>query len=418
MAQEENKYVAVIGAGIVGICCSIELKQRGFSVTLIDNNPPCTVTSRGNAGSIATAEVLPLASPGILVKAPKWLLDPLGPLSVRVSHLPFLLPWLLRFAKASSKSQVRYSAAAQAALMKLSAAAWPLLSKTAGIEHMLRKPGEIHVYESAHTFNAARWGWELRREMGVEFSYVSGADLYALEPELGPVITHGVHIPDWIMTTDPYEIGVALADYAFSRSVQYLDEKVDTIQGDSDSGVLVRTGKTENGRRFDSLVIAAGAWSHQLARPFDRGIPLQAERGYNTTIADPDIQLRQPITFADHGFVASPLTSGLRIGGAAELGGLESPPNFKRSDAMLIKAKRFLPNLTSTEGVQWMGNRPSLPDSLPVISRSSGHPDVFYAFGHGHLGLTQAPATAQLIADLICNRTPPIDLSPFRVSRF
>ena len=165
------------------------------------------------------------------------------------------------------------------------------------------------------------------------------------------------------------------------------------------------------------LVVAAGAWSHHWARGFGDRVPLETERGYNTTLPHGAWDLRRQLTFVSHGFVVTPLANGLRVGGAVELGGLKRPPNFARSKAMLAKAAQFLPGLCTTGGREWMGYRPSLPDSLPVIGRSRA-PGVFYAFGHGHLGLTQAAATGRLMRELVLGQEVSIDLSPFSAQRF
>ena len=166
------------------------------------------------------------------------------------------------------------------------------------------------------------------------------------------------------------------------------------------------------------LVVAAGAWSRPFAAAFGDRVPLETERGYNTTLPPDAFDVKRQLIFSRHGFVITPLVTGLRIGGAVEFGGLKRPPNLARAQAMLDKARRFLPGLKAEGGRQWMGYRPSLPDSLPVIGRARGEPRVDYAFGHGHLGLTQAVATGRLIRDLIADRSPPIDLKPFRAGRF
>ena len=166
------------------------------------------------------------------------------------------------------------------------------------------------------------------------------------------------------------------------------------------------------------IVIAAGAWSHLLAQQFGDRVPLETERGYNTTLPKTAFDVKRQLIFAGHGFVITPLDTGLRVGGAVELGGLQRPPNFARSKAMLEKAKRFLPGLDPAGGREWMGYRPSLPDSLPVIGRAQASPNVFYAFGHGHLGLTQSAATARLVRDLVSGTSPAIDLTPFSAQRF
>jgi D-amino-acid dehydrogenase len=417
---QTDRHIAIVGAGIIGICCAHELRSRGFVVTLIDRDEPCTGTSWGNAGAIAVAETLPLASPGIMAKAPRWLLDPTGPLSVPPSYLPTMLPWLYRFWRASSAAQVRRSAEAISSLLGMSVEALTRITDAAGISHKLRPMGDIHVYQGRRQFDSSRWGWDMRRELGVKFDVVSGTDVRSLEPALDASFTHAVHIPDWLVVTDPFEIGHDIATDAIARGVKFRSGSVRAI-GSEGGKPLVQMDRGED-VAADYVVLAAGAWSHRLTRDWGEHFPLETERGYNTTFATPNIQLKQQVTFAEHGFVVSPLTCGMRIGGAVEFAGLDAPPNYARSKAMVKKAQRFFPEFDPASdtvgGVEWMGFRPSLPDSLPVISRSSVRSDVFCAFGHGHMGLTESGSTAQLIADLITERRPAIDMDPFRAGRF
>ncbi len=415
-----DRHIAVIGAGIIGICCAAVLRERGFRVTLIDRDQPCSGTSSGNAGAIAVAETLPLASPGIMARAPKWLLDPTGPLSIRPTYLPTMVPWLYRFWRASSMTQVQRSAKALASLLGMSVAAMERVTASAGIAHKLRPMGEIHVYQGQREFDAAKWGWDLRAELGVKFDMVRDGDVRVLEPELDASFTHAVHIPDWILVTDPYEIGRDIAADAISKGVNFRCGAVKAV-GSQDGKPYIHMQDGDD-VEADYVVLAAGAWSHRLARQWGEHFPLETERGYNTTFADPNIRLKQQVTFAEHGFVVSPLTCGLRIGGAVEFGGLEAPPNYARSRAMVKKARRFFPafdpDLDPGGAKEWMGFRPSMPDSLPVISRSGVRSDVFCAFGHGHMGLTEAGSTAELITDLIMEQRPAIDLTPFSANRF
>ncbi|MEM7224780.1 MAG: FAD-dependent oxidoreductase [Pseudomonadota bacterium] len=407
-----GQHVAVVGAGIIGSCCALELRRRGFEVTVVDPAPPGSGASKGNAGGIAPGEVLPLASPGILRKAPRWLLDPLGPLAVRPGYLPQLVPWLWRFWRASSAAQVQRSARALAALNGLTFELTEPLFRETGLSGDLRKIPALNLYESETAFQRDHAAWQLRAELGVRLQMLEGAALRELEPTIGPMFTRGVLLEDWALVSDPYHVARQLARAAEERGADFRSRRVVGA-----AGLALRLEGGES-LTADHVVIAAGAWSHRLARNWGDKIPLEAERGYNTTLPAPGISLGRELIFSEHGFVATPLSVGLRIGGAAELAGLEAPPNYARSAAMLTKAKRFLPGLASDGGSQWMGARPSLPDSLPVIGPSPGQRGVVYAFGHGHLGLTQGAATGRLVADIITGQDPPIDLAPFRADRF
>jgi D-amino-acid dehydrogenase len=240
--------------------------------------------------------------------------------------------------------------------------------------------------------------------------------LTALQPGLSPQFVKGTFVPGWKTVADPKRLGKALWEYAERLGVRFQQCEVTNVEaGPAGARATLADGTAISASR---LVIAAGAWSHRLARQLGDRIPLETERGYNTTLPAGAFDVRRQLIFSSHGFVVTPLETGLRIGGAVELAGLEAPPDFARSKAMLEKTERFLPGLRTEGGREWMGFRPSLPDSLPVIGRASRSGNVFYAFGHGHLGLTQAAATARLIADLVSGKPSAIDLSPFSPQRF
>ena len=407
--------VIVIGAGVIGLSTALMAQARGLSVTVVDREGPAAGASAGNAGAFAFTDILPLASPGILRKAPKWLLDPLGPLSIPPAYALQIAPWLVRFWRACSPRAVAASTTAQTRLMDLSRAELePFLAAT-GTLGMLRKDGNLQVYEREREFRASLPGWQAREAHGIEFRHMTAADMAALQPGLSPRFIKGTFTPGWFSIADPKDYVLALADRFRAQGGTILTAEVTRLEP-HESGVYIRT----NGKSLsaDKVVIAAGAFSHRIAASLGDRIPLETERGYNTTLPPGAFDLRCQMTFGGHGFVISRLSSGIRVGGAVELGGLSLPPNYKRSEAMLRKAKAFLPDLKTGGGTQWMGFRPSLPDSLPAIGRSKASPRVIHAFGHGHLGLTQSAGTARLVADLLTDQTPPVDLTPFSPQRF
>jgi D-amino-acid dehydrogenase len=416
-ATEQSCDVLVIGAGIIGVAISLRLRQEGREVLLIDRECVAAQASRGNAGALAFSNVLPLASPGILRRAPRWLMDPLGPLAIRPRYLPRLLPWLFRFWRASRRDRVRAGTAAQAALMDLSAVETPLLLAAAGASHMLRSDGVLHLYESEAELRASQPGWQARAEHGIAFTPLHGPQAIAeLQPGLSPSLVAATFVPGWKTVSDPLRVTEALAG-EFERRGGRIRRADAVALAPGLDGVKVQTrdGAALVAR---SVVIAAGAWSHRLARTLSEHIPLETERGYNTTLPVDAFDLKRQLSFDGHGFVVTPLACGVRVGGAVEFAGLDAPPNFARAAAMLGLAKRFMPGLRTEGGREWMGFRPSLPDSLPAIGRAAADERVVYAFGHGHLGLTQAAATARLVADIIAGRPPPLDLAPFRPQRF
>jgi D-amino-acid dehydrogenase len=408
--------IVVVGAGIVGICTAIRLAGQGASVTVVDRTGICEETSSGNAAAFAFSDVLPLAQKGMIRNLPKWLGDPLGPLSIPPSYMPRLAPWLFRFWRAGRTAVYEPALATQAGLMKLAEAEWMALMDASGTRNMLREDGSLELYENEAEFAAGLTGWAARKRFGIEFRHVEGADLSALQPGLSPQFVKGTFVSGWKTVSDPKLLGKALWAHAESLGVRFHQGEATGVEaGPGGARLTLRDGTSMDASK---LVIAAGAWSHRLARQLGDRIPLETERGYNTTLPPGAFDVRRQLIFSGHGFVVTPLETGLRIGGAVELAGLDAPPNYARSKAMLEKTTRFLPGLRTEGGREWMGYRPSLPDSLPVIGRASRSGHVFYAFGHGHLGLTQAAATARLIADLASGNSAAIDLSPFSPLRF
>ncbi|TJV06404.1 MAG: FAD-binding oxidoreductase [Mesorhizobium sp.] len=408
--------IAIIGGGIIGICVAASLAEAGRDVTVFDRTGICEETSSGNAAAFAFSDVLPLAHKGMIRQLPKWLADPLGPLSIPPAYLPKLLPWLIRFWRAGAPEKYEASLATQAGMMKLAEAEWMGLLGRSGTRSMLREDGSLELYESEAEFQAGLSGWAARERFGIGFRHVEGEGLATLQPGLSPRFVKGTFVPGWKTVADPKLLGKAVWAYAQSKGARFQMARIDRVAADQDDATLtLADGST---RRARQLVITAGAWSHLLARQLGDRIPLETERGYNTTLPTSAFDVTRMPIFSGHGFVITPLETGLRVGGAVELGGIERPPNYARSKALLRKAQKFLPGLDPSGGREWMGFRPSLPDSVPVIGKAQGSRPVVYAFGHGHLGLTQAAATGRLIRELVLGQTPPVDLAPFSPQRF
>lgn len=416
MSKETIEDIVVIGAGIVGISTALALQARGRRVRVLDRPDGRARASEMNAGAFAFTDIVPLATPGIMRKAPKWLLDPLGPLSVPPAYALRIAPWMLRFWRASWPDRYRSSLAAQAALMNLSRDALERqVSDTSG-EHHLRREGQLQLFEGEKEFRASLPAWELRRQNGIRFDLLKRKEEIAeIQPGLDPRFTHAGFTPDWINTCDPASWLDHLGKTFCSRGGRIEADSVTRISSE-EGAVCLTTSRGDI--RARQLVVCAGAWSHHLARCLGDRIPLETERGYNTTLPEGALDLRTHLTFSSHGFVVTRINGGVRIGGAVELGGLDLPPNYRRADILLDKAKTFLPDLATTAGTQWMGFRPSIPDSLPVIDRSPSDQRVIYAFGHGHLGLTQSAGTAELVAAMAQDTPTPIDPGAFSARRF
>ncbi len=409
-------HIVIIGAGIIGLAAAHRLLDLGLEVTLVDRSEP-TAASRGNAGIIAHADILPLASPRTILQAARWIMDPLGPLAVRPACLPRLAPWLARFLFASLPSRVQRSMHGIVPLQAMALPAWERLLGRLRLTGELNRQGMLSVFESTGAFEALKPSYRSQLELGIPLELIDGSVLRTLEPALSDTFQRAAFFPSVAHVNDPYELALKLAAAAADRGAQLMEAAV--------SGIAIASGEEpvvvlEGGRTLaaDRVLVAAGAWSKRLSACLGDSIPLDTERGYNATIAGPGLVLTRPVMFEEHAFVLSPLKGGLRVGGAVELASTAAAPNWRRVEALLAKAHAFVPDLGEEGRVDWMGCRPSLPDSLPVISASRWSRKVVYAFGHAHHGLTQAAATAELVGALVSGDEPAIDLTPYSAQRF
>jgi D-amino-acid dehydrogenase len=406
----------VVGAGIIGITCGLELLKRGKSVLILDENPPGSMTSAGNAGGLGITEVMPVASPGVTRKVPGWLFDPCGPLAIKWSHLPSMAPWLWRFHRQSSFANMSANARALRDLLSSCMVDTRELLRQSGLSGVLTENGALTVFPSQASFDNNRLEWRIKQENGVDATRVDKLAIHDLEPNLRNVHS-GWFTPAWCNVEDPLALATSLAGVFLSSGGSIRQEKVVKLRCD---GNRVHSLISANGAAYRAAqyVIAAGIWSKSLCRQLGEGVLLESERGYNTTLPEPGLQIGREIIFGEEKFVASTIGSKLRIGGAAEFAATDSPPNYARSDRLLSIANRYLPGLNANGRENWMGQRPSTPDSLPVICVSRKRNNVLYAFGHGHLGLTMAATTAKLIGNLVDAENPPIDLRPCHIDRF
>lgn len=416
MTAQSNADVVVIGAGIIGVMAAHYLQNDGRKVLLLERHEVAAGASAGNAGILAFPEIIPIPSPGIIFKAPKWLLDPLGPLSLPPAYALNMLPWLWRFWRASSRKAFAHGIAVQTGMMHLAASEMERVRAIAELQSFFTHTGTLDLYDSEASFNAATPNWLEKEKAGFQFTSVGRADIERLQPGLAPQFRHAMYSPAGIQVNDPQGLTRAVADLVVARGGTLQKGEVRDIVPHAEGATITLADGTTIAAR--TIVVAGGAWSKPLAARLGDPVPLETERGYNTTLPAQDFQLQRQLYFNDHAFVVTPLAEGIRVGGAVELGGLELAPNYRRSKALLAKASRFLPELKTEGGREWMGFRPSMPDCLPVIGRSSASSSILYAFGHGHLGLTQSAATGRLVSDLAAGRATSLSTDPFRPGRF
>ncbi len=416
----EKKKVAVIGAGMVGIATASYLQRAGHDVVVIDPQPPGQGASFGNAGCFNPSSVVPVATPDTWKHVPKYLADPLGPLRIRWSYLPTLAPWLIRLIRAGTPERIEAQARALKTLLGPCLEALLPLARDAGAEGLVARNGILIAYRSQASWDADAGAWDIRRRNGTHWEELNADELRQFDPHLSRDFVRGKLVPDNGHCLDPGGLVAALAEAVQRDGGTLLRRSATGFR--LDGGRLRAVQTPEGDVAADAAVLAAGAHSKPLAAALGDAVPLETERGYHAMLRAPEVMPRVPTSDADAKFVATPMANGLRFAGTVELAGLRAEPDWERARIMLRQASTLYPALARSYSEDrftlWMGHRPSLPDSLPVLGPSSRSPDVFYAFGHGHVGMTGGPYTGKVIADIISGRPSPIDLSPFRASRF
>ena len=407
----------VVGAGVIGVTIAYNLQRRGINVTLVDRNAPGKGASFGNVACIAVTEFMPASRPGIWAQMPNWLLDPEGPVSFRPSYTLKMLPWALRFLAASRPAKLKDLEAAGAVLChRVYDDLLELLGNT-GLAHMLTEEGSICIYLDDAEFRADREHLEIIGRFGFPHRVMDGKAARDLEPALSNKIERAVLLPDNRTIRDPYELVTAVFERFIAAGGHFESGNVIGFEGRDGSvtGIRLEGGRTISG---DTTVLAAGAFTGRLSSQLGEPIPLETERGYHTQIMAPGISMRHSLIWPARAFMVTPTAGGIRVGGTVEMAGLEAAPNYRRAKVLVKRAQEALPALKAEEATEWMGHRPALPDTVPVIGPSAKRRGVYYATGHGHLGLTYAATTGRLIADLVTGAKPPIDLTPYRVDRF
>ncbi|MGY5807018.1 NAD(P)/FAD-dependent oxidoreductase [Rhizobium sp. LEGMi198b] len=414
--DENRRAVVVVGAGIIGVAIAFELQRRGRQVTLVDKGEPGEGASFGNMASIAL-DFAASSGPSTWAKIPGWLLDPEGPVWLRPSYALKMLPWFLRFVAAGRPSRLREIEDAGMSLSRHALGDFRTMLDAIGALDLMTEEGCLAIYETESEFAGDRGHIELMRRHGFEHKVLSGTEIRDYEPALSLKIAKAVLLPDNKSIRDPYQLVLKLVDAAKALGVTFTSGAVQTVERQANGAVSVLL---EGGRRLEAndVVLAAGVHTRFIASVLGEPIPLETERGYHTQIMKPGIAMRYSIIWPHRAFMVTPTAGGIRVGGNVELAGLDAPPDFRRPRILVRHAQRALPGLQVEDAKDWMGHRPALPDTIPIISPSSRIPGVWYATGHGHLGLTFSATTARLMADMMTGVTPEVDMTPFRINRY
>ena len=406
----------VVGAGVVGAATALELAREGHAVTLIDRDEPGAGCSFGNAGSLSAGACVPIALPSMLPEIPRWLRDPLGPFRVRWRYLPRGLPWLLRFLWAMRRGTVQRSAAAIHQMTAGTTEGYRRLLGEAAFTDLVRRAGQLLVFETDHPSASEDVARRLREEFGLRMEPVAAAELRQIEPALAPIFRRGILFPDYAHTTNPQRLTRTLVNALQQAGGSVRRAGVTRIE--RLGGQVIGVATEAETLAAERVVLAAGIASAGLARGLGLVVPLQAERGYHVVLPAPSVQPRRPVAHVARAFIATPMEQGLRLAGTVEIDSALAPPNPARAEVLATLARRLFPGIESGPPTTWLGNRPSFPDSRPMIGLVPGVAGLAFAFGHGHLGLTGAPFTARLIADLYAERAPGFDPAPYAVTRF
>ncbi len=412
-----GKHIAVIGAGVVGLAIAVKLRREGYRVTIFEPDEPGSHTSAGNAALIMTAQISSLSEPGIWRKVPAMLTDPEGPLVVRWTHLPRMLPWFVRFLRNSSKRRHAEIAETLAPLVTRSLDAWlNLVGPTEGAR-LFRRDGLLYVFKSHKSLRAGLKEAEFRGHYGVPSEFIPTEELRQMEPALGPGLVGGILYPDTGHCTDPMALSASLSSAFRTGGGELQRVRVKQLASASNSTVRLTTDDGEI--VVDEVVVAAGVWSSNLVKPFGVRPMLAAERGYHLMLTNPQISLRRPVSAGDHRFIITPLAGGIRLAGTAEFANVNAEPDWRRAEILMGLAKTIVPEIDGEEtATRWMGPRPSTPDSLPIIGRTPKNPHIICAFGHSHLGLTLGAVTAELVSELIQRRGHGGGIEALRANRF
>ncbi|MBN8499886.1 MAG: FAD-binding oxidoreductase [Sphingomonadales bacterium] len=414
MSEPNPADVAIVGGGVVGIATALCLQDAGMSVLLIDRDVPGAGCSSGNASVIASSFVLPLSSFAHILGAPKMLMDRMAPLSLPWRHVPNYAPWLWRFALNAFPAKRRHTIDRLIQLNEESLPAWKRLLPDTLYSQLFRERGMLDVVAADRPIDSLTANAEALRAEGVPIDLLDASQVAELEPLLKGKVAGATLHTAVTQITDPRHLSDMMMERFLERGGVSVQMEVAEVRSGPDEIEVIGGGQTRSARR---AVISAGWWSPALIKRFNLRAPLRAERGYHVMLPAVSESFSRPVSFHHESFLATPLTGGLRLAGTVELAPPDAPPDWRRADNLLKLAGRYLPDIDTTNLSRWVGARPSFADSLPAIGRVNGAPNVFYSFGHQHLGLTQAAISAEYIRDII-RGTMPANIDSYSLVRF
>jgi glycine/D-amino acid oxidase-like deaminating enzyme len=412
--MEKKLKIGIVGAGIQGISNALFLQKKGFNVTIFDREEPGSPTaSYGNAGHFSPYASVPINRPDVLTDVPAMLLSSTGPLALKWSYVPKMIPWFLQFIRNCSSKKMMHTAKNMHQILDLALPAYDELFEEINIEGLVEKKGILYVWND-QSLKSRELEIKVRNELGVDQQVVNPKEIHDLEPNIKPFYHGGVYYRYGRHARNPKKILLKLFDLFKKKNGKFLKINVKDINFDEEKPII--KSETQN-FNFDKIVIACGAFSKRLTDNLNEKIPLDTERGYHVHFKGCDHLLSRPVIFSNRGFGITPMEQGLRVVGTVEFGGLDNPLSKARIKNLINNAKYMLGDLPEHED-EWLGFRPSTPDFLPVIGPSKNHKNVFYCFGHHHLGWTLGPISGKIIAGMIADENTNLDLKPYSSLRF
>ena len=411
--EEKKIRIGVIGAGIQGVCNALFLQKKGFEVTLFDRDEPGNSATYGNAGHFSPYASVPLNRPDVLTDIPSMLLSSRGPLALKWNYVFKMIPWFIKFIMNCSKKNMMHTAKNMHQILDLALPAYDELFEEIDINGLIENKGIIYIWNDKN-LKSRELENSIRKELGVDHQILSPKEIHDLEPNIKPIYHGGVFYNYARHARNPKKILIKLFENFIQKGGKFLKLNVQEINFDDNKPVI----RSEVQRFiFDKLVITCGAFSKQLTDKLHENIPLDTERGYHIHFKDYDHLISRPVVHANYGFGMTPMEQGLRVVGTVEFGGLNNPLTKARIKNLIENAKEMLDGLPEHED-EWLGFRPSLPDFLPVIGPSKNYKNVFYSFGHHHLGWTLGAISGKIISKMIANENTNLDLKPYSSLRF